>query len=278
MKVAVTGALGIVGAFASRELSARGHEVLRIDRLDVDPNGGASRYLNVDLTGYDQTVEALSGVEAVVHLAGFNAPIAAPEWQVHNNNVSASYNVLSASAALGISRVVQASSVNAIGLTWSRRPRFDYFPIDLAHPSYNEDGYSLSKLAQELQADSLARRHETLSIATLRLHAVLKNAAQAKRYVDALGEGWAIKGLFGYCTFASVADAIALALEAPFAGHEILWISEPTTFSDIPSAELHQRHYPEVPLRAPLVGHQTFFTIQRTRGLLRWTPSTEHRE
>lgn len=275
MKVAVTGALGIVGAFVSRELSERGHDVLRIDRQDLGPQGRGRRYIHVDLTGYDQTIEALSGAEVVVHLAGFNAPTAAPEWKVHNNNVSASYNVLSASAALGISRVVQASSVNAIGLAWSRQPRFDYFPVDLAHPTYNEDGYSLSKLVQELQADSLVRRHETLSVATLRLHAVLTDAIQAKRYVDRLGEGWAIKGLFGYCTFQSVVDAIDLALAAPFAGHEILWISEPTTFSEVPSAELHRRHYPDVPLRSPLVGHQTFFAIERTRELLRWTPATE---
>jgi nucleoside-diphosphate-sugar epimerase len=85
-----------------------------------------------------------------------------------------SYNVLTLANELGINRVVMASSVNAIGMgkshhlhvvqkhrtpstclrmvlklnittVFSKRPHFDYLPVDEDHPHYPEDAYSISK-------------------------------------------------------------------------------------------------------------------------------------
>ena len=127
MRLAITGALGLVGRSIAGLLSGRGHEVRLIDRLDpID--GTDLPFVKADLTQYDEALEALRDVDAVVHLAGINAPIVAPEVVVHNNNVTSSYNVLSAAAELGIARVVQSSSVNAIGLAWSRKPCVRLFP------------------------------------------------------------------------------------------------------------------------------------------------------
>ncbi|GAA1686595.1 NAD-dependent epimerase/dehydratase family protein [Microbacterium lacus] len=276
MKVAITGALGIVGSIVSAHLSAAGHEAIRID-IRRPPAGepGASESSVADLTDYNAARSALSGADAVVHLAAINNPRTAPEWQVHNTNVTSSYNVLSAAAELGIRRVVQASSVNAIGMAWSRQPRFDYLPVDLEHPSRTEDGYSLSKQIQELQADSLVRRHDSLSVVSLRLHAVLAHAADAQAGIDRFGLDWAVNGLFGYCTHVSVATAIEQAILVDFRGHERLWVVEPQTFSDEPTSELVRRYYSGVPLIRPLVGREALIDARRTREVLRWTPSTE---
>src|SRR6202011_523388 len=102
------------------------------------------------------------------------------DYVVHNNNVAGSYNVLSAAARLGITRVCQASSINATGGAFSRRPRYDYFPLDEVHPTYNEDPYSLSKWICEQQGDSFARRYEHMSIASLRFHWVIEDRAAAR--------------------------------------------------------------------------------------------------
>lgn len=274
MKVAVTGAQGIVGSFVTQYLADRGHTVTGIDRIpDAAAPAWATRV--ADLTSYDETLAALAGADAVVHLAGINAPIAAPAWIVHNNNVTSSYNVLSGAQELGIRRVVQSSSVNAIGLAWSRKPEFDYFPIDLAHQTRNEDAYSLSKLIQELQADSLTRRWRDFSVVTLRLHAVLTDASESQRFINMVGIDWAVNGLFGYCTFESVADAFNKGLSADITGHEVLWVTEANTFSDEPTEALHVRHYPDVPLTSPLEGRASFFDISRTRQILGWSPATE---
>lgn len=58
-----------------------------------------------------------------------------------------SYNILRAAAELGIARVAQASSINAIGGYLSQGgPTFDYFPVDEQHAARPHDPYSLSKL------------------------------------------------------------------------------------------------------------------------------------
>jgi nucleoside-diphosphate-sugar epimerase len=273
MRIAVTGALGIVGSQLAQALVTAGHDVVAIDNR-VRPEDLDLEYLRVDLTSYEATQDALRGAECVMHLAGINAPIVAPEWQVHNTNVVASYNVLAAAAEAGVARVVQASSVNAVGLSWSRSPEFDYFPVDLRHRTRNEDGYSLSKLMQELQADSITRRFDATTVVSLRLHAVLEDAAQAQLYIDALGDSWAVNGLFGYCTFGSVAAAFESASTAAIDGHEVLWVVEPETFATTPSAELAARYYPQVKVRTPLSGNDGFFDISRTIEVLGWTPET----
>ena len=303
MKIAVTGALGLVGSGVTAGLHDAGHQVIALDRRPPSEAAEAAAALTAalasatgaaateapttatllksiddlrpaDLTSYDETRDALEGVDAVVHLAGINAPIAAPEWQVHDNNVLASYHVLTAAATLGIPRVVQSSSVNAIGLSWSRSPEFDYFPVDLDHRSRNEDGYSLSKLVQELQADSLTRRYEELSVVSLRLHAVLDEAVTAQAYIDRVGISWAVNGLFSYCTTASTVDANVRSCSAQIQGHERLWVVEPETYVETESRELAARHYPGVPVRAGLTGRSAFFDVSRTNEVLGWEAST----
>jgi UDP-glucose 4-epimerase len=273
-RIAVTGALGNVGSLVVEHLRGCGHEIVEIDRAHGRPSEESS-FIPADLTSFDEALAALRGADVVVHLAGINSPINDPGWKVHNNNVTASYNVLSAAVELGITRVVQSSSVNAIGLAWSRSPEFDYFPIDTLHRSRVEDPYSLSKVIQELQADSLARRYDTFTAVSLRLHAVLRHAEEARELRQRLGDAWAINGLFGYCTYESVISAIELSCFAPIDGHEVLLVVEPETFVLESSAELAESYFPGVPVRSPLIGHSGFFDTTLTRTILGWRPSTD---
>ena len=273
-RIAVTGALGNVGRIVVGHLRERGFDVVEIDLQSAIQALPSSTAVAADLTSYDETLRVLEGADVVVHFAGINAPIFDPPWKVHNTNVTASYNVMSAAVQLGISRVVQSSSVNAIGSAWSRKPEFDYFPVDTLHRSRVEDPYSLSKLFQELQADSIVRRNPEISIVSLRLHAVLLNAHEARVLQQRLGDSWAVNGLFGYCTHDSVVSAVELACFAPIAGHEVLLVVEPETFVTEPSAQLAAHYYPEVPLRSNFAGHEGFFDTSRTTRVLGWQPST----
>jgi nucleoside-diphosphate-sugar epimerase len=271
MRVAVTGASGLVGGGVADLLSQRGHSVVAIDRVEPDDpaRNDAYEWAVVDVTDYDALAAVIEGCDAIVHLAAIPDPGIEPDPVVHNNNVTGSYNALRAAVQVGIRRICQASSINAIGAADSRAPVFDYFPVDESHPTYNEDPYSLSKWICEQQADSIARRYEDVSISSLRFHWVFPRREQV---VDASAEqpDVTIKHLWGYTLLSAAAGAALLSLETRMAGHERFFIVAPDTVSDIPSADLARTYYPGVPVRGRLEKHASFFDCTRAARILGW--------
>jgi nucleoside-diphosphate-sugar epimerase len=269
--VAVTGATGRVGSGVVDLFLARGHDVVAIDR-QVPPGWSDSHAVDavtVDVSDYDALLGALSGCDALVHLAAIPAPGRHPDAVVHNNNVVGSYNALRGAVETGISRICQASSINAIGVAFSRRPRFDYLPLDERHPTYAEDAYSLSKWICEQQADSIARRFDDVSIASLRLHLVVPDEAQARRRTADNPEVSA-KHLWAWTSLASAAGACLLSLEAGFSGHRVFLVVAPRHVGPEPAEELLRLHYPEVPLRRQLAGDEGFFDCSEAERMLGW--------
>jgi UDP-glucose 4-epimerase len=268
MKIAITGALGRVGSAVADLAATAGHTVVAIDRASSSDEHLDSTTLHVDLTEYSETKHVLDGCDGVIHLAAITGPGLFPDHVVHHNNVVASYNVLRAAAEVGIRRVCQASSVNAIGGRFSTRPRYDYFPVDELHPAYPEDPYSLSKSICEQQASSVARSHG-LTIASLRLHGVVDERARAVRWNDLPGDV-AAKHLWGYVTRDATARACLLGLTADFDGHEVFNIVAPDTANDTPSLELAAARYPDVPVKGDLGGNRSFYDTHKARELLGW--------
>jgi UDP-glucose 4-epimerase len=221
------------------------------------------------MSDYDQLVEAFAGAEGVIHMAAIPSPGRHPDHVVHNNNVVGSYNALRAAAEHGILRVCQASSVNAIGHSYSRSPRYDYFPIDEEHPNYSEDPYSLSKWICEQQADSFVRRHKGMRIASMRFHWVVpERATAAERFTVDSQE--VAKHLWAYTRFDAAADACLRSLTADFRGHEVFYIVAPDTTVDVPSRELAARFFPGTPLRGDFAGRHSFFSSAKAERLLGW--------
>lgn len=269
MKIAITGVLGIVGRAVAARALADGHTVVGIDRAEAASSGAPSAPKRVDVTDYASLRDALEGCEGLIHLAAINGPGREPDHVVHNNNVVASYNALRAAAEVGIRRVCQASSVNAVGGRFSRWPRYDYFPLDEHHPTYAEDPYSLSKWICEQQADAIARRYEAMSIASLRLHGVVPDRSRTAGWADR-PELIAERQLWGYTLADAAARACLLGVTADFAGHETFYIVAPETMVETPSLELRARHYPEVPLRRDLAGTTGFFDCDKAADTLGW--------
>jgi UDP-glucose 4-epimerase len=265
MRIAVTGAAGRVGQAVVELALDLGHAVVPLDRM-VAPDSATQP---VDTTDYAAVEAAVAGCDALVHLAAIAGPGLLPDHVVHANNVVSSYNVLHAAASAGITRVCQASSVNAIGGRFSRWPRYDYFPLDESHPTYAEDPYSLSKWICEQQADAIVRGHEDMQIASLRLHGVVADRADTA--------GWpAIPGkiverhLWGYVRRDATARAFLAALTVPFTGHEVFYIVAPDTMVDTPSLELAAEHFPDVPVRGDLGGTRGFFDCSKAETILGW--------
>jgi len=275
MKIAITGATGRVGTEVARQAQEHGYSVVGIDR--VAPNSkdmrgkivGGVEYVVADVDDYAALESAFAGCDAVVHLAAIPSPGHHPDQVVHNNNVVGSYNALIAAVKNGIKRVCQASSVNATGLVFSRAPRFDYFPLDEKHTTYNEDPYSLSKWICEAQADSIARRYEDMSIASMRFHWVVDNEHWVKTEGTKHGD-FVAKQLWGYTDIKAAARACLLSLRAPFTGHEAFYICAPDTMMPQLSLELASQYFPSVPIRGNLSGRTSFFDSSKAERLLGW--------
>lgn len=271
MKIALTGGSGGIGRAITAQALPQGHSIVSIDRvapaaLQTHPN---FRFVQAEMSEYDKLVDAFEGCDAMIHMAAIPSPFRLPDHIVHNNNVVGSYNAMRAAIEHGIMRICQASSVNAIGLSYSREPHFDYLPLDEEHPNYTEEPYGLSKWISEAQADTFARRYENLRIASMRFHWVVPDRATAARpFGQATAE--VRKHLWAYTLFEPAARACLLSLEANFTGHETFYIVAPDTSIDVPSLELAQRFFPDVPIKGDLSGYNSFFNSSKAERLLGW--------
>jgi nucleoside-diphosphate-sugar epimerase len=270
-RVAVTGGNGGLGQGVVQRLVQQGYAVRNIDRVASKAQfDGDIETLLLDLTDYDAVHGAFEGCDAVIHLAAFPTPNLDRWPTIYANNTVSSYNVLFACAEHGIKKVCMASSINATGAAYSRTPRFDYFPLDEKHPTYNEDPYSLSKWVLELQADSIARRYEGMTISSLRFHGIFHDMEQIRAYARNAQPVRLARNLWGCVSQEASARACQLAIEADFIGHEVFYIVAPTTCVDTPSLELAKQYHPDVPVRGDLSGCKSFFDTSKAQRVLGW--------
>ena len=269
MKIAVTGGSGGIGRAITDMALTQGHQIISIDRVaPAEPRAGV-RYIQAECTDYDAMVAAFAGADALIHMAAIPHPSNDPNHIVHNNNVTSSYNALRAAVENNIMVICQASSVNAIGQAYSREPRYDYFPIDEAHPNYAEDPYSLSKWICEQQADAFARRYQGISIASLRFHWVLPDRAYAAKHYNDLG--WnPNKHLWAYTRRDAAADACLKAVQTNLNGHEVFYIVAPDTANSTDSNTLAARYFPTVPIKGTQHGNWSFMSSAKATRLLNW--------
>lgn len=125
--IVVTGGAGKAGRAVVRELLEHGQEVLSVDL--VRSAELECEQLVADLVDYGETVDALKGASAVVHLAAIPAPGLRPDELTFRVNTSSTYNVFAAAPLLGLERVVYASSETVLGLPFERWLP-SYAPID----------------------------------------------------------------------------------------------------------------------------------------------------
>jgi nucleoside-diphosphate-sugar epimerase len=275
MHVIVTGSAGKLGREAAVALLRAGHDVTGFE-LKADFTG-AHPTVAVDCTRFGQVMGALGGVdtvrkrpEAVVHLAAIPGPGLVPDHKVFEANTISTYNVFSAAARLGIARVVWASSETLLGLPFRKPPAFA--PLDESHPDRPEWSYSLSKQMGETMADSFVRWRGDLSIASLRF-ANVKAAADYPALIEARADPAGAKfNLWSYVDARDGGEACRLAVEAPLAGHERMIVAAADSTSDISSAELMAKYFPDVPLTRPLVGFESLLSSQRAKKLIGYQP------
>lgn len=280
MRIAVTGGRGRMGRALIELALRRGHEVVSIDNRPPSPEDQRDPrllQLTVDVTIYEDLEKAVAGADGLIHLAAFPSPFGHPAHQIHNVNVTANYNALCAAVASNIEHICLASSINATGAAFSREVRYDYFPLDEEHPTYNEDPYSLSKWVGEAAGDSIARRYANLTIASMRFHRLVPSRDTVLGKLDATHSS---KDLWAYTNFEAAARACLAVLDVSWKGHEAFYIVAPRTAMREPTAELCKRFFPTVPLREELTGTQGLYSGTKAKSLLGWVhddPDEEER-
>jgi nucleoside-diphosphate-sugar epimerase len=247
---------------------------MAVTALSVDgPSPSGVRSITADATNEADIDEALSGCDAVVHLAALAHPSLGTPRHVFTNNSVATFTVLARAAAHGVSRVVLASSVNASGIAMNpHAPMPAYFPLDEEMPPDIGDAYSLSKQVDELSA-AMAVRAWGISVVALRFPLVRSRedlvafgAAVARDPEDMMRTGWA------YLTVHDAARAILCALQAPLAGAHVVGLSAADTLLAVPTQQLVETFAPDVPCRRGFVGTESLIDTTRARELLGFSP------
>jgi nucleoside-diphosphate-sugar epimerase len=277
MRICVTGAAGRVGRATVADLREHGHRVVEVDR---EPRAspllvGEGPALGVDLTDFGETVGALAGCDAVVHLASIPAPGLRTPAATLNENSAINANVFLAAAQLGIGRVVWASSETTLGLPFGELPR--YAPVDEDHFPHPTMTYALSKVVAELVAEHVAAWSGAI-FAALRFSNVFlpdDYALVPAMQADPASRKW---NLWGYVDARDAATACRLALEAPLDGAEAFIVAAADTLMDVPSAALLAEHFPGTELRRELGEFETLLSIDRARERLGFVPAHSWRD
>ncbi len=272
-RIVVTGGSGKAGRAAVADLVAHGYDVLDVDIAASLHPDEPTRV--ADLTDLGQTIEALRGADAVVHLAAIPAPNVVPPGETFRINMMSTYNVFSAAEIHGLRKVVWASSETLIGIPFEReKPR--YAPIDEDHPRLPEFHYALSKLAGEEIAAQF-NRWSGIPFVSLRISNVMEEHDYRRFpgfWDDATIRAW---NLWGYVDARDVGQAIRLALATDTTGHEAFLVAAADTCMTRDSVDLMAEVYPDVPVR-PVPGTETLLSIDKARAVLGYEPQHSWRD
>jgi dihydroflavonol-4-reductase len=135
MKALVTGATGFVGAAVARALIREGWQVRALARPGSDRRNIQALPVEVsegNLADRPSLDRALSGCEALFHVAA-DYRLGAPDpRQLYQTNVEGTRNILEAAREAGVRRVVYTSSVGTLGIPADGSPGNEDTPVGVA--------------------------------------------------------------------------------------------------------------------------------------------------
>src|SRR5260370_34919107 len=128
----------------------------------------------MDLVDVDKVAEAMSGAQAVVDVGAIPGPNRHADEVVFGNNTRATFAVLQAAHLSGVRKAVIASSISALGPSFSPEPTTPlYAPVDEDHPLLGADPYAPSKEVAERTA-AMFHRPSGRSVPALRFSFVAR--------------------------------------------------------------------------------------------------------
>ena len=291
MRIFFTGGSGKAGKHVATFLAELGHQVTNADLVPLRHPGVAD--LKVDLTDAGETYSALAGLarfdeldlpakpayDAVVHFAAVPAILLTSEAKTYATNVLSTYNVLEAATRLGVRKVIFASSETTYGVCFAqgeRRPL--YVPVDEEHPTVPEDSYAMSKVANEVTARSFQAR-TGFDIYGLRINNVIEPHEYAEMFPPFLQDpALRRRNIFAYIDTRDLGQMVERCLETDGLGYEVFNVANADMSVAATTDEVVERFYDGVELRRPMGRNETFYSIDKARDLLGYSPQHSWRD
>ncbi|MGV6807172.1 MAG: NAD-dependent epimerase/dehydratase family protein [bacterium] len=279
--IAVTGGSGGAGTYIIRELLAHNYTVINLDRapsshVDTD-------FRQLDVADYGETLSALGGVDAVVHMAANPDPdhdMHTAHLRFHNNTLGA-YNLFQASAALGIKRVVWGSSETIHGFPFLNCAPVRV-PVTEEDPPQPQNAYALSKWLTEKMAEQMSALYG-MTIIGLRYSNILYDDDSRRDNYSRIPDYWADRAhrkfnLWSYIDAGDAARSTRLALESELQGAETFIIGAADTLMNCPSRELADEFFPDAELDKSFGGFDSFISSDKARRMLGFEPRVSWRD
>jgi len=291
MRIFFTGGSGKAGRHVAPFLAEQGHHVTNADLVPL--GHPAVDDLTVDLTDIGETYSALAGLarfdelelaaapvyDAVVHFAAVPRILLTSDAKTYATNVLSTYNVLEAATRLGVRKVVFASSETTYGICFAqgeRRPL--YVPVDEEHPTVPEDSYAMSKVANEVTARSIQARTGA-DVYGLRINNVIEPHEYADMFPPFLQDPvLRRRNVFAYIDTRDLGQMVQRCLEVDGLGYEVFNVANADMSVAATTDEVRRRFYEGVEQRRPMGRDETFYSIDKARELLGYSPQHSWRD
>jgi len=285
--ILVTGGSGQFGRYVLSELSSD----YVVTNFDLIHNAQTSRNIEGDVLDLDAVTVAFENQDAVIHLAGIDAAINAPEKHIFLTNVQGTWNVLHAAEKLGIRKVILCSSVAVTGLSLAS-PKVTpmHLPVTEEHPLRPHSVYGLSKMLGEQIARAFSQRNN-LTVTVLRpaliaFPSLIEEIDNKVRESDQENSSYSMSGesaasdlsiLRAYVRPEDCARGFRRALETNAAPFSCFHLTANDTFTMAPTLKIIETQFGMLPDNINQMVFEKYprasgFDNQRAKKLLHWSP------
>lgn len=281
-RILFTGGSGKAGKYVIAYLINQGHKVLNVDMTPLNHLGVEN--LIADITDSGQMFNAMSsyagldeleggnGVpkfDAVVHFAAVPRILIKPDNETFRINTIGTYNVIEAAVKLGIKKIIIASSETTYGICFSdghTDPKV--LPLEEDYDVDPMDSYGLSKVVNEKTARSFQRR-SGFDIYALRIGNVIEPHEYAELFPHYFKNPEVRRrNAFCYIDARDLGQIVDLCIKKDDLGFQIFNAGNDHNGAIIPSVELAEKFFPNVPITRKLGEHEALFSNRKIREIL----------
>lgn len=281
-RIFFTGGSGKAGKHVIAYLLDQGHRVMNVDLVPLDHPRVDN--LIADITDSGQMFNAMSsyagldelepgnGVpkfDAVVHFAAVPRILINPDSETFRVNAMGTYNVIEAAVKLGIKKIIIASSETTYGICFSDgKTNPGSLPLEEDYDVDPMDSYGLSKVVNEKTARSFQRR-SGFDIYALRIGNVIEPHEYVELFPDYFKNPEVRRrNAFCYIDARDLGQIVDLCLKKDGLGYQVFNAGNDHNGAIIPSKELADQFFPDVPITRELGEHEALFSNRKIREVL----------